>query len=75
MSRAKAPGARWPRPRPIAIEQEGDGRRPAEIAELPGVLTYGSTPAEAIARVQALADRVERRESAAAGVAGPLAVA
>jgi len=42
----------------IAVEQEIDGRWIAEVADLPGVLTYGSTPAEAKARVQALALRV-----------------
>jgi predicted RNase H-like HicB family nuclease len=42
----------------IAVEQEIDGRWIAEVAGLPGVLAYGSTPAEAKARVQALALRV-----------------
>jgi predicted RNase H-like HicB family nuclease len=42
----------------IAVEQEIDGRWIAEVADLPGVLAYGSTPAEAKARVQALALRV-----------------
>lgn len=42
----------------IVLEQEEDGRWLAEIPELPGVLTYGQTRAEAIARVQALALRV-----------------
>jgi predicted RNase H-like HicB family nuclease len=42
----------------IAVEQEVDGRWIAEVADLPGVLAYGSTPAEAKARVQALALRV-----------------
>ena len=38
--------------------QEADGRWIAEIEALPGVLAYGSTVEEAIARVQALALRV-----------------
>lgn len=53
----------------IAVEQEADGRWIAEVAALPGVLTYGSTRDEAIARVQALALRVlaERYEHGEAG--------
>ena len=42
----------------IEVEQEDDGRWLTEIPELPGVLAYGQTRAEAIARVQALALRV-----------------
>ena len=42
----------------IDIERETDGRWIAEVAELPGVLTYGASREEAIARVQALALRV-----------------
>ena len=42
----------------IAIERETDGRWIAEVADLPGVLTYGASREEAIARVQALALRV-----------------
>lgn len=42
----------------VAIEQEVDGRWIAEIAALPGVLAYGATAEEAIARVEALAMRV-----------------
>ncbi len=42
----------------IDHEQEDDGRWLAEILELPGVLAYGQTQQEAIARVQALALRV-----------------
>jgi predicted RNase H-like HicB family nuclease len=40
------------------IEQEEDGRWIAEVIGLPGVLVYGQTREEAIARVQALALRV-----------------
>jgi predicted RNase H-like HicB family nuclease len=42
----------------IELEQEADGRWIAEVVELPGVLAYGGTDSEAIARVQALALRV-----------------
>lgn len=42
----------------IDLEQEEDGRWIAEVLELPGVLAYGMTQAEAIATVQALALRV-----------------
>ena len=42
----------------IGIEQESDGRWLAEVSDLPGVLTYGVTRPEAVARVQALALRV-----------------
>ena len=51
----------------IEIEQEEDGRWIAEVAELPGVMAYGSTPEDAKVRVQALAlrvvaDRIESQE-------------
>jgi predicted RNase H-like HicB family nuclease len=60
-------------PLAIEMEQECDGRWLAEIPELPGVMAYGATPAEAIARVQALglrvlADRVEHGEPVPAGL-------
>ena len=42
----------------IELERETDGRWIAEVAELPGVLAYGATQDEAIARVEALALRV-----------------
>jgi predicted RNase H-like HicB family nuclease len=42
----------------IELEQESDGRWLGEIPALPGVLAYGVTAADAIARVQALALRV-----------------
>jgi predicted RNase H-like HicB family nuclease len=42
----------------IECEQEEDGRWLAEVLELPGVMAYGPTVEEAIARVQALALRV-----------------
>ncbi|MDQ1613285.1 MAG: hypothetical protein QOG00_3216 [Pyrinomonadaceae bacterium] len=52
----------------IELEQEDDGRWIAEVLDLPGVLTYGQTREEAVARVQALAlrvlaDRLEHGES------------
>lgn len=51
----------------IEIEQEIDGRYIAEIPELPGVMAYGESREEAVARVEALAlrtlaDRVEHGE-------------
>ncbi|MBI2940595.1 MAG: type II toxin-antitoxin system HicB family antitoxin [Chloroflexi bacterium] len=54
----------------IECEREEDGRWLAEVLELPGVLAYGKSPAEALARAQALAlrvlaDRLEHGEGAA----------
>ena len=53
----------------IELEQESDGRWIAEVVELPGVLAYGLSEDEAIARVQALALRVvaDRLEHGEAG--------
>jgi predicted RNase H-like HicB family nuclease len=53
----------------IEFESEDDGRWIAEVLELPGVLAYGQTSDEAIAKAQALAlrtlaDRLEHAESA-----------
>lgn len=42
----------------IEIEQEEDGRWLTEIPDLPGVMVYGATRDEAVARVKALALRV-----------------
>jgi len=42
----------------IEHEQEEDGRWLAEVPELPGVLAYGATAQEAMAKAQALALRV-----------------
>jgi predicted RNase H-like HicB family nuclease len=42
----------------IEPDREVDGRWIAEISSLPGVLTYGKSKREAIARVKALALRV-----------------
>jgi len=51
-------------PLTIEVEQETDGRWLAEVPDLAGVLLYGPTREEAIARVQALALRVlsDRRD-------------
>ena len=43
----------------IEVALETDGRWIAEIVSLPGVMTYGKTREEAIAKTQALALRVE----------------
>jgi predicted RNase H-like HicB family nuclease len=42
----------------IDVEREDDGRWIAEFVELPGVLAYGKSAAEAIARVKALSRHV-----------------
>jgi len=42
----------------VEYEQEEDGRWLAEVKELPGVLTYGADPDDAMAHAQALALRV-----------------
>jgi len=53
----------------VEIEREEDGRWVAEVPELPGVLAYGASAAEAQAKVQALALRVvaDRLEHGEAG--------
>jgi predicted RNase H-like HicB family nuclease len=52
----------------VETEQEADGRWIAEVAELPGVLVYGSSRDEAIRKAQALslhvlAERLEHGEA------------
>jgi predicted RNase H-like HicB family nuclease len=52
----------------IEVEREEDGRWLTEVPELPGVMAYGRTRDEAVARVKALAlrvlaDRLEHGES------------
>lgn len=52
----------------IEYEQEDDGRWLAEVPEIPGVLTYGATANEAMAKVEVLAlrtlaERIETNES------------
>lgn len=42
----------------VEYEREDDGRWLAEVTELPGVLAYGASSDEAIAKAQALALRV-----------------
>ena len=42
----------------IEIDREEDGRWIGEVVDLPGVMAYGETREQAIARVQALALRV-----------------
>jgi predicted RNase H-like HicB family nuclease len=53
----------------VETELEEDGRWIAEVTELDGVLAYGQTREEAIARAEALALRVlaDRLEHAEAG--------
>jgi len=53
----------------LEIDREADGRYIAEVPDLPGVLAYGGTKEEAVARAQALAlrvlaDRLENGEPA-----------
>lgn len=53
----------------VEFEREADGRWIAEVLELPGVLSYGKTRAQALDAVEALAllviaDRVENGELA-----------
>ena len=42
----------------IELEREEDGRWIAEVPDLPGVMAYGKTRKEALAKVQSLALRV-----------------
>lgn len=53
----------------LIVEREEDGRSIAEVPQLPGVIVYGNTEAEAIAKAEVLALRVlaERIEHAEAG--------
>ena len=53
----------------VELEQESEGRWLAEVVELPGVLAYGATRDETLARAEALAlrviaDRLEHGERA-----------
>lgn len=53
----------------VECEREEDGRWLAEVLEMPGVLAYGQSSDEAIAKAQALAlrvlaDRLEHGENA-----------
>ncbi|MGH9358901.1 MAG: type II toxin-antitoxin system HicB family antitoxin [Terriglobia bacterium] len=54
----------------IETEREVDGRWIAEIPSLPGVMAYGATKPEAVAKAEALAlrvlaDRIEREKKPA----------
>ena len=54
----------------IECEEEVDGRWIAEIPQLPGILCYGHTADEAMAKAEvlalrAMAERLERHESRA----------
>lgn len=42
----------------VELELENDGRWIGEVVDLPGVLAYGTTREEAVARAKALAFRV-----------------
>jgi len=42
----------------VQVEQEDDGRWIAEVIALPGVLAYGASRAEALAKAEVLALRV-----------------
>jgi predicted RNase H-like HicB family nuclease len=42
----------------IEIEREDDGRWIAEVPDLPGVMVYGATRQDALAKAEALALRV-----------------
>jgi predicted RNase H-like HicB family nuclease len=51
----------------VEFDREADGRWIADVRELPGVMVYGATREEALAKVEALAlrvlaDRVEHGE-------------
>ena len=53
----------------VEVELEDDGRWIAEVAEIPGAMSYGTTKKEAIAKVEALilrvlADRLDQGEPA-----------
>jgi predicted RNase H-like HicB family nuclease len=53
----------------VEYEREEDGRWLAEVVEMPGVLAYGGSSDQAIAKAQALAlrvlaDRLEHGEAA-----------
>lgn len=57
----------------VECERENDGRWVAEVPELPGVLTYGDSADQAVAKAQVLALRVlaERLEH---GETGPVEI-
>ena len=64
----------------IETELETDGRWIAEVPELPGVMAYGTTRDEAVARAEALAlrvlaDRLEHGEAKPASMTITVAAA
>lgn len=64
----------------IECEREDDGRWLAEVPQLPGVLAYGSSSDEAMAKVEVLAlrvlaERLEHGESRAHSINISVAVA
>jgi predicted RNase H-like HicB family nuclease len=64
----------------VEYEREEDGRWLAEVVEMAGVLAYGDTSHEAVAKAQALAlrvlaDRLEHGETAPESVNISFAVA
>lgn len=57
----------------LVVERESDGRWIAEVPELPGVLVYGASQADAMAKAEVLAlrvlaERIEHSESGAEAV-------
>ena len=57
----------------LECEREEDGRWLAEVPELPGVLAYGASAEEAMAKAEVLAlrvlaDRLEHGETRAVGI-------
>jgi predicted RNase H-like HicB family nuclease len=57
----------------LECEQEVDGRWIAEVPELPGVLSYGDSAADAMAKAEILAlrviaDRLENGDSEPVGI-------
>jgi predicted RNase H-like HicB family nuclease len=64
----------------IECEREDDGRWLAEVPQLPGVLAYGSTSDEALAKAEVLAlrvlaERLEHGESRPVDISITLATA
>ena len=64
---------------PIELEQEDDGRWLGEIRDLPGVMAYGATRAEAatatrLLALRVLAERIEHGEEVPAALADLFAV-
>jgi len=64
----------------IQHEKEEDGRWIAEVPELPGVLAYGATADEAMAKAEALAlrvlaERLEHKEAKAQSISIGIAAA